>query len=64
MLGSWQSEKQMHNHRQSKAHRKMVESLKEEFGDDVLAGIEAGEDLGDEDEAAGGGEWTGDLRWE
>lgn len=39
-----QSEKQMHNHQQSRAHRKMVEELQAEFGDDVLEGLEEGED--------------------
>lgn len=34
----------MHNHQQSRAHRKMVEELQAEFGDDVLGGLEEGED--------------------
>lgn len=59
-----QSEKQMHNHQQSRAHRKMVEDLQAEFGeelDDVLGVLEEGEGemedpdlLGAEAEAATG----------
>lgn len=53
-----QSEKQMHNHQKSKAHRKMVESLKSEFGDDVLDGIQESpredDDEEEEDEVGGG----------
>ena len=56
---SWchQSEKQMANHRQSKAHRKMVESLRAEFGDEILDALHeesdgSGESGGEREESS------------
>ena len=62
-----QSEKQMHNHQQSRAHRKMVEELQAEFGDDVLNGLEEEteeeeeEEEGLEDPDLEGGEAEGEV---
>lgn len=48
-----QSEKQLANHKQSKAHRKMVESLRAEFGDDILDALHEDEtEDGEEEEEA------------
>ncbi|TFJ86045.1 hypothetical protein NSK_002865 [Nannochloropsis salina CCMP1776] len=53
---TFKSEKQLNNHKQSRAHRKMVETLQAEFGD--LEGLEEEEEMeGEMEEGEGGRGW-------